>query len=103
MDQNKLMKNFRLVAIIEGISYLILAGIAMPLKYFADQPLPVKYFGWAHGVLFIVFCVLLLLVWIKYKWTFWFTALAFLSSLIPFGTFYLDKKIKQTPSLRSVD
>lgn len=102
MEQNKLMSYFRGIAIIEGISYLILLGIAMPLKYFADQPLPVKYLGWAHGVLFVAFCILLLQVWIKYKWTFLFTTLAFLSSLIPFGTFYLDKKIKETPSLSSV-
>lgn len=103
MEQNKLMIYFRRIAIIEGISYLILLGIAMPLKYFADQPLPVKYLGWAHGVLFVVFCILLLQVWIKYKWTFLFTVLAFVSSLVPFGTFYLDKKIKETPSLNSVD
>ena len=103
MDQHKLMSYFRWIAIIEGISYLILLGIAMPLKYFADQPLPVKYLGWAHGVLFVGFCILLLQVWIKYKWTFFFTAGAFLSSLIPFGTFYLDKKIRQTPSLTSID
>ena len=102
MEQKKLINYFRLIAIIEGISYLILLGIAMPLKYMADQPLPVKYLGWAHGVLFVIFCILLLQVWIKYKWTFIFVAGAFLSSLVPFGTFYLDKKIKQNPLLSTI-
>lgn len=86
---------FRLVGVIEGISYLVLLGIAMPLKYFAGRPEAVKYFGWAHGVLFVLFCVLLLKVWIQYKWSFWKTTVAFISSLVPFGTFVLDKKLKK--------
>lgn len=86
---------FRLIALVEGISYLLLLCIAMPLKYFAGQPLPVKYLGWVHGVLFVIYCVLLLLVWVKYKWSFGKTTLAFIASLIPFGTFILDKRLKK--------
>ena len=49
---------FRLVAIMEGVSFLVLLGIAMPLKYFADMPLAVKYIGWLHGLLFVLYMVL---------------------------------------------
>lgn len=89
------MQNFRLVGIMEGISYLVLLLIAMPLKYFANQPDAVKYVGWAHGVLFVAFGLYLIKVWIKYKWTFGKTFLAFIASLLPFGTFVLDKKLKK--------
>ena len=87
------MGRFRLIAVIEGISYLLLLGIAMPLKYFAGIPAAVKYMGWAHGVLFVIFCVYLVKVWVQYKWTFWKTTWAFIASLLPFGTFILDKQL----------
>lgn len=86
---------FRLVAIAEGVSYLILLGIAMPLKYFASFPDAVKYTGWIHGLLFIAYMWLLLRVWIKYKWSFAKTFLAFIASLLPFGTFVLDNRLKK--------
>lgn len=89
------LNRFRWIAIIEGISYLLLVFVAMPLKYFADQPLFVKYLGWAHGALFVAFCVLLLQAWVERKWSFWKATLAFLSSLVPFGTFFFDKEIKK--------
>lgn len=89
------MGRFRFIAITEGVSYLLLLTIAMPLKYFAAQPLPVKYLGWAHGVLFVLYCFLLLQVWIKYKWSFGKALVAFIASLLPFGTFVLDKRLKR--------
>ena len=84
---------FRLIAIVEGISYLVLLFIAMPLKYFGDIPDAVKYTGWAHGVLFMLFMLALLNVMINNKWSFLKSALAFISSLIPFGTFVLDRSL----------
>ncbi|MBA9075387.1 MULTISPECIES: DUF3817 domain-containing protein [Rufibacter] len=90
---------FRLIAVLEGISYLVLLLIAMPLKYMAGIPEPVKYVGWAHGALFVLFMGLLLQVWIQYRWSFWKVALAFVASLLPFGTFYLDKKIAHDKQL----
>ena len=83
------------MAIVEGISYLILLGVAMPLKYFAGLPEVVKYTGWAHGVLFVLYMVLLLMVWIQYRWSFGKVVLAFAASLLPFGTFALDGKLKR--------
>ncbi|MEJ7625542.1 MAG: DUF3817 domain-containing protein [Ferruginibacter sp.] len=94
-SDHKTLNRFRKIAIIEGISFLLLLFIAMPLKYFADYPLPVKYLGWVHGVLFVLYCFLLLLVWMKYKWSFGKVILAFIASLVPFGTFILDKQLKR--------
>lgn len=90
-----LMGRFRLIGVIEGISYLVLLFIAMPLKYFAGIPDAVKYMGWVHGLLFVSFCIYLLRVWIKYKWSFSNSVFAFVTSLVPFGTFVLDKKLKR--------
>lgn len=88
------LNNFRKIALIEGISYLFLVFIAMPLKYWANMPDVVKYTGWIHGVLFVAYCLLLLQVWIKYRWKFGMALWAFVASLIPFGTFILDKQLK---------
>lgn len=85
---------FRKVAVAEGISYLLLVFIAMPLKYWADLPLAVKYTGWAHGLLFVLYAVCLLVAWIIYKWSFGKAALIFLASLIPFAPFFVDRKLK---------
>lgn len=90
-----LMGKFRLVAVAEGISYLFLLLVAMPLKYFAGYPAVVKYGGWLHGVLFVAYCALLLQVWIRYKWKFARAVWAFAASLLPFGTFVLDSQLKK--------
>ncbi len=82
------------IAFLEGISYLVLLLIAMPLKYFANIPDAVKYVGWVHGVLFVLFCIYLLKVWIGFKWSFGKVVIAFIASLLPFGTFVLDAKLK---------
>lgn len=93
-NQWAVLDNFRKIALIEGISYLFLLLVAMPLKYLADMPLMVKYTGWIHGFLFVAYCLLLLQVWIRYKWKFSMALWAFVASLIPFGTFILDKQLK---------
>jgi integral membrane protein len=85
---------FRKIAIAEGISYLLLLFIAMPLKYIFHYHEAVKYTGWMHGVLFVAYCILLLLVWLQLKWSFKKVVLAFVLSLLPLGTFWLDKKLQ---------
>jgi integral membrane protein len=87
------MRYFRSIAIAEGVSFLILLFIAMPLKYFAGFPHAVVYVGWIHGILFIAFCILLVVVKSAYNWNYGKAAIAFLASLLPFGTFVLDAKI----------
>jgi integral membrane protein len=82
----------RLIALLEGVSFLVLLGIAMPLKYYFNQPNAVKQIGMAHGVLFILYVINLLVVHINKRWGVGITIGAFVASLIPFGTFYADKK-----------
>ena len=93
------IRRFRVVGIIEGISYLILLGIAMPLKYLAGIPEVVKVVGWAHGVLFVLYGLALLHVWVAQKWRFSRAVLAFVASLVPFGTFIFDKSLRREEQL----
>lgn len=86
---------YRKTALIEGVSYLILLFIAMPLKYFFNIPEAVKYFGWIHGILFLVFFVFLILAWIKYRWSIFRIALYLIASVLPFVPFVLDKKLEK--------
>ncbi|MDQ3192945.1 MAG: DUF3817 domain-containing protein [Bacteroidota bacterium] len=87
---NTSLGRFRLIAMLEGISFLLLLFIAMPLKYFAEIPIAVKYTGWIHGLLFILYILSLIHVFIALKWSLWKLSLAFLASLFPFGPFLLD-------------
>lgn len=86
-----LLQLFRIVAVLEGISYLLFA-ITMPLKYGYDIPEPNRYVGMAHGGLFVLYCVVGLASAVRYRWTVVFSVMAFLASLVPFGTFYLEAK-----------
>jgi integral membrane protein len=72
----------------------------MPLKYFADIPKAVTYVGWAHGVLSVLFMFALAHVWLVARWQFKKVVFAFLAALFPFGTFYLDKKLKEDTSYK---
>jgi len=86
---------FTQIAFIEGVSTVILFFIAMPLKYLADWPLGVKYVGWAHGLLFITYLILLISCWFIYKWSFKRLAAFFLASLIPFAPFFVERELKK--------
>ncbi|WP_158976303.1 DUF3817 domain-containing protein [Cellulophaga sp. L1A9] len=87
-----MLKLFSLTAILEGISYLLLFGVGMPLKYLADIPEPNIYIGYAHGFLFIAYCVLAVLFCYERKWGFKRLLILLVASLLPFATFYIDKK-----------
>jgi integral membrane protein len=89
------LDQFRLVAILEGISYLLLLGIGMPLKYIAHIIIVIKIMGWMHGILFILYILTLVRVKITNKWSFIKAFVAFIASLLPFGTFVLDKKLQK--------
>ncbi len=98
------MKNtftwFKKIGIAEGISFLVLLLIAMPLKYFAGFPLAVTIAGSLHGILFIAF---LILAWeiknepvvLKWKKNFAWLAICFLASILPLGTLVLDSRLKK--------
>ena len=91
MENNKLLNRFRWLAVAEGISFLLL-GITVPLKRIYNIPEPNFVVGSIHGVLFIAYCVILLVLMIDRKWSFKKGIILFLASLIPFGTFWAEKK-----------
>ncbi len=84
---------FRVIAISEGISFLFLLLIAMPMKYLANLPQWVLTTGWIHGILFITYMLACFNVKTVHNWSMKKTFVAVLASLIPFGPFILDKKI----------
>lgn len=86
---------FRKMAFAEGVSFLVLLLIAMPLKYFADIPIAVTIVGGLHGALFIGFMVLAYVVKDAYDRSFVWMLKAFIASIIPFGTFVMDKEWKK--------
>jgi integral membrane protein len=92
---NKKLLWLRRAGISEGVSFLLLLGIAMPLKYFFQQPMAVTIVGWIHGILFVVFLVLAWEVKTERSKSFKWFALAFLAALVPTGTFFFDKKLQK--------
>ncbi|MEH6305112.1 DUF3817 domain-containing protein [Olivibacter sp. CPCC 100613] len=88
------VRRFRKIALLEGISFILLVFIAMPLKYWADFPLAVKYVGWVHGVLFIAYVFSLIQCWTEYSWKFGRVILFFFASLLPFAPFVVEKRLK---------
>lgn len=86
---------FRKIAFAEGVSFLVLLFIAMPLKYFAGIPLAVTIIGGLHGLLFIAFFILAREVKSEHKKDFNWLVKAGLASVIPFGTFYMDRQWKK--------
>ena len=91
----KLLHRFRMIAIAEGISFLVLLLIAMPLKYLLHLPQAVKICGWIHGALFISFFYFAFEVWTAFKKKGTWLFKAFAAAIIPCGTFILDKELKR--------
>ena len=89
------VQQLRLVSILEGISYLLLLGVGMPLKYYYSTPLPNKILGMGHGILTIVFVIVLLNAWSNKKIELGLALQTFVASLIPFGAFYMEGKLKK--------
>ncbi|WP_372945670.1 DUF3817 domain-containing protein [Muriicola sp.] len=82
----------RALAIVEGVSYLLLFGFSMPLKYWANIREPNIYIGYVHGGLFLAFIVLAYVFCRQQGWGLKRYFKFFLASLLPYGTFYMDKK-----------
>jgi len=87
-----LLNIFRIIAFLEGVSYILLLFIATPIKYFMDDPQYVKLLGMPHGLLFIAYIVLAIIISSKLKWKNKTLINVLLASIIPFGTFYIEKK-----------
>mgnify|MGYP004004897805 FL=1 len=94
------LEKFRIINLVEGISYLLLLFVAMPLKYMAGIAVATKIMGMTHGILFIIFMILLAQAHDEYKFKSKFSLILFIASLVPFGTtwtqkFLDDSKIKE--------
>lgn len=93
------MKNpvalLRTLSLVEGISFLVLVGIAMPLKYWAGLPLAVRIAGSLHGALFVLFCIALLWASLAARWPMSRAALVFAAALVPFAPLWLDRHLRR--------
>ena len=89
------LRQLRLVAFLEGTSFLVLLFIAMPLKYLAGLPLAVRIVGSVHGLLFLVFLAALFRAARQHDWPLSRSLLAFVSSIVPFGTFIFDRSLRR--------
>lgn len=87
-----MLKFFKIVALLEGTSLLLLLFFAMPMKYMFQTPIFVQTIGMAHGVLFIAYIFLAVMLKIEFNWTFKKFGIICAASIVPFGTFYVDKK-----------
>jgi len=84
---------FRIIGILEGISFILLMGIGVPLKYYGGFPHATQEIGMAHGVLFIAYVLSVILVRKELKWSKRTTFLVLLASVVPFGTFIAEYKL----------
>jgi integral membrane protein len=91
----------RLIGMFEGVSFLLLMGVAMPLKYLAGLPEAVKWTGWIHGILFIGYGLAIFAALVGGRMSFWKSALAFGASLIPFGPFLIDRTLAGDEALET--
>ena len=87
-----MIKLFRLVAFLEGLSYILLLFIAVPIKYLLDDPTYVKLLGMPHGILFVGYIIFAVIGKNKFNWSYLEFFIIAAASLVPFGTFYVDKK-----------
>ena len=87
------MRNiFRLVALLEGVSYILLLFVAVPIKYWGGDEQWVKLLGMPHGILFVSYIIFAFLIKENEKWGMKDLGIVLLASILPFGTFYVDWK-----------
>lgn len=87
-----MIKFFKIIALLEGVSLLLLFFFAMPMKYILSQPIYVKVIGMAHGLLFVGYIILAIMLTFERSWSYKKSVAICLASIIPFGTFYMEKK-----------
>ena len=97
--QQKLLHRFRMVGFAEGISFLVLLLIAMPLKYLMNIPEAVKVMGWIHGALFVSFIYFAFEIMGALNKNFIWFLKAFVAAFIPLGTFIFDRQLKKEAAL----
>lgn len=87
------LSRLRFIGWWEGVSFLVLLGIAMPLKYLAGEPAAVRVVGMAHGILFTLYVLAAIHAALEYNWSWKRTALVLLASVLPAGPFIVDAKL----------
>ena len=83
---------FRIVAFLEGVSYILLLFLAVPIKYWGGDEQWVKLLGMPHGILFFGYVVIAILLKSSEEWNFRELLIILTCSILPFGTFYVDWK-----------
>lgn len=89
------LRQFRLVALLEGWSFVLLLFVAMPLKHYAGMPMATRVVGSVHGFLFVAFISSLYRVASEQEWSWKRSGAAFASSMVPFGTFVFDRTLQR--------
>jgi integral membrane protein len=85
----------RVLGLCEGVSFLLLLGVAMPLKYWAGYPMAVRIVGWLHGLLFMGYCWTLFEVAVARGWPLGKIIKLFVAALVPFGPFVMDRSLRE--------
>jgi integral membrane protein len=85
----------RTIGYCEGVSFLVLLGVAMPLKYFADMPLPTRIIGSIHGVLWLLYVAAILQARVVFKWSARRVLAGLAASVLPFGPFVFDASLRR--------
>jgi integral membrane protein len=88
------IRTFRMTALVEGSSFLVLLFVAMPMKYMMGMPIAVRVVGTIHGILFLLYVGQLAKLGTQHQWDNRFSFCAFLASLLPFGPFVFDKYLR---------
>ncbi len=93
------LTSLRRIGFAEGFSWLLLLGIAMPLKYLAGEPMAVRIVGWLHGLLFVAYLLQLFRVQYLHKWPLKKSFLGVVASFAPFGTWIFDARLKKDQAM----
>lgn len=91
-EKYNMINIFKITSFLEGVSYILLLMVGVPLKYLGENDFLVKSLGMPHGLLFIGYVLLALLIRNRMKWDIKTTFIVLIASLLPFGTFYINKK-----------
>lgn len=103
MQDSSELRSLFLLGRLEGVSFLLLLGIAMPLKYVAGYPEAVRWVGWAHGLLFVLFVGALARAWGTEGWTLRRLAWGLVASVLPAGTFVFEHRVRQRTAPPAID
>lgn len=94
-EKKKWLKRFRKISIVEGLSFLLLLFVAIPIREIYDLPIAVKIVGWVHGILFLLYIYVIFPTAKKLDWNFAKTFLGLMAAVLPFGPFIFDRNLKK--------